>query len=478
MRKGNIFRKPAFNIIVTLLLIALLAFFYKYAMQNYTERLEKDLETLDTERLSQIEAMPKTIDEVLDIIGNPKSDKPIDKILLEYCKDNIKETIYDDIFNYLKTNNYSDDMWEKLCGYTLRALYDLANGIADEYNYIVEDTVDSLTLAFAGDVSLDTKWNWSPLYVHSNNRENLLEAAFSENLSQRMLDADLFCLNLESPFVSEGGRAIDNFWRHYSAPENADILSILGADLVNIANDRIYDYSAKGLGDTINALQDTDIMYVGAGEDLEDATLPRYLIAGGRKIAIVASTAPTTAPEATENSEGLIYSSKSKHFISMIKKAEENADYVIVYIDWGNGNNERADDAQKNLAYSFINSGADIVIGCRSMVMQSIEYYKGKPIIYGLGNFWYETDVHNTIFLEIKFSREEILPEDENSKKSTVTYVMEEEPMVYCLPCVQRGAVTTLVHGTDAGNAIVNRLVQISDNNISIDENGLLSEVE
>ena len=465
MRKGNIFRKPAFNIIVTLLLIVSLAFFYKYAMNHYTESLEKDLETLDTERLSQIEAMPKTIDDALDAIGNPKSIRTIDKVLLEYCKENIKETIYDDIFNYLKTNKYSDDMWETLCGYTLKALYDLANGIADEYNYIVRDADDMLTLAFAGDVSLDTKWDWSPLYVHSKNRDNLLEAAFSENLSQRMLDADIFCLNLESPFVEAGGKAVDNFWRHYSDPENVDVLNTIGADLVNIANDRIYDYSAKGLGDTINALHDSGIMYIGAGEDLEDATLPRYVIAGGRKIAIVASTAPTTAPEATENSEGLIYSSKSKHFISMIKKAEENADYVIVYIDWGNGNNERADDTQKDLAYSFINSGADIVIGCRAMVMQSIEYYKGKPIIYGLGNFWYETDAHNTIFLEVKFSREEILPEDENSKKSTVTYMME-------------GAVVTLVQGTNAGNTIINKLMQISDNNISIDENGLLSQAE
>lgn len=486
MRKNNFFHHPLFNFIATAILVLALAFFYKYALSNYNGAIRDDISNIDTERLAQLEAAPKSADDALNAIGKVESAREISYDLLEYCHDNIRDDIYNRIYDYMKENEYSDAMWETLCGYSLLALSDLSDGTAEEYNYVVKESGDSMTIAFAGDVSLDSNRNhwWSPLVVHRNNLTNLLESAFSSDLSEKMIGADLFCINLESPFVSGTGTPIDNNWRHASAVENVSVLGALGVDMVNIANDRIYDYSAKGLTDTLLALDSADVAYIGGGSNLQDARTPRYLIAGGRKIAFVSAAqikTATTAPEASSKNAGIMYATNSAYAFSMIEEARQNADYVVVYTDWDSGRNEKPDNTQIALAHSFVDAGADIVIGTRSTVMQGIEYYEGKPIVYGLGNFWYETDRHEALLLQIKFERNtNYVFSEENSAQvdeSKTTYSLSDEPTIYCLPCVQKDAVTRLVIGTDEGTAVINKLTQISDNKITIDENGKLAPI-
>ena len=488
-RKKNIFRNPVFNVIATVLLVAALAVFYKFALSDYGENIKGNLETIDTERLNQIVEVPKTAEDALEAIGKADSVRAIDISLIEYCHDNIRDDIYDRICEYMETNNYSDTMWEELCGYTLKALYDLAGEYTEDYNYIeVNDLEDSLTLAFAGDVNLDstTKHWWSPLVVHAKNRDNLLESAFSTSLSEKMLAADLFCVNLESPFVSGEGTPVDDKWRHASSAENVTVLGTLGVDMVNIANNRIFDYSEKGLTDTLNVLELNNIAYIGGGKNLDDARTPRYIIACGRKIAFVSTvqtkTDATMAPEATAKNAGVIYSTSSTYFNAMISEAAENADYVIVYTDWENGTNQKPEASQAVLAHNFIKAGADIVIGTKSDLIQSVEYYEGKPIIYGIGNFWYETDAHNALFVELNFKRNTVYntasPADSHFDATQTRYAVIKEPSVYLLPCSQKDAVTSLVLGTDAGNAILTELIDISDAKISIADDGKLAEVQ
>ncbi len=488
-RKNNLLRSPVFNILTTLLLVAVLALFYKFALTNYTNNLKNDLETIDTARINQVLEAPKTIDEALNVIGKVDSIRPIDVDIIEYCIENIRDDICDRICEYLEDTEYSDAMWEELCGYTLHALYDLTYENFEDYNYIeIQNAENELTITFAGDINLDTtkKHWWSPLVVHSRNRTNLLEAAFSSELSEKMLGADLFCVNLESPFISSGSQPIDNKWRHGSSAENVTVLGTLGIDLVNIANDRIFDYSASGLTDTLNALELNKISYIGGGKNLEDARTPRYILACGRKIAIVAAvqtkTDNTMAPEAGTKTPGLIYSTNSTYFNAMISNAAENADYVIVYTDWENGTNANPEASQAVLAHSFIKSGADIVIGTKSAIMQSIEYYEGKPIIYGIGNFWYETDRHEALLVEINFTKDIVYntasTTDSHFDYTQTRYAVNYEPTISCLPCIQDKAVTRLAAGTEEGTKIIDNLIKISESKIAIDAKGLLTEAE
>ncbi len=488
-RKNNLFRSPLFNILATLLLVAVLAFFYKYALSDYTDNLLNNLETIDTGRLNQVEEAPKTVDEALDAIGNVDSVRLVDSSIINYCIENIRDDICDRICEYLEDNEYSDVMWEELCGYTLHALYDLANENFLNYNYIdLGSSQDALTITFAGDINLDTtqKHWWSPLIVHSNNRANLLEAAFSSELSEKMLGADLFCVNLESPFISSDSHPIDNEWRHGSSAENVAVLGALGVDLVNVANDRIFDYSAKGLTDTLNTLELNKIAYIGGGKNLSDARTPRYILACGRKIAIVSAAQTkvdnTMAPEAGAKTPGLIYSTNSTYFNAMISEAAENADYVIVYTDWENGTNTKPNATQTVLAHNFVKFGADIVVGTKSTTMQSIEYYEGKPIIYGIGNFWYETDRHEALLVEISFKKETVYNTasitDSHFDYTQTRYAVNYEPTVSCLPCIQDEAVTRLVIGTEEGTKIISNLINLSEGSIAIDAGGILTEAE
>ena len=488
-RKNNLLRSPVFNILSTLILVAALAFFYKFALSDYNDNLKSDFETINTERLNQIVEAPKTIEEALNAIGRVNSVRPIDHSIIEYCTENIRDDISDRICEYIEDNEYSDVMWEELCGYTLHALYDLANENFENYNFIkLDNTDDELTITFAGDINLDTtqKHWWSPLMVHAKNRTNLLEAAFSSELSEKMLGSDLFCVNLESPFISSDSQPIDNKWRHGSSAENVTVLGTLGIDLVNIANDRIFDYSAKGLSDTLNALELNKIAYIGGGKNLADARTPRYILACGRKIAIVSAvqtkTDNTMAPEAGSKTPGLIYSTNSTYFNAMISEAAENSDYVIVYTDWKNGTNAKPDASQAVLAHNFIDSGADIVIGTKSAVLQSIEYYENKPIIYGIGNFWYETDKHEALLIEISFTRDTVYntasTTDSHFDYTQTRYAVNYEPTVSCLPCIQDSAVTKLTLGTEVGTNIISNLISISDGKVAIDASGILSEVE
>ncbi|MEE0970439.1 MAG: CapA family protein [Clostridia bacterium] len=487
-RRNNFFHSTAFNITATVLLICALAAFYKFAISDYSKNINKNFETMETDKVNNVEATPKTIEQAFDALKNVESSRTIDRNLLKYCNNNIRKDIYDRICDYMETNGtYDDSMWQELCGYTLNSLYDFANHFVteDNFNTFIEDS-NSFTIAFAGDVSLDTTpahW-WSPLVVHKNNRANLIESAFSSTLSQKMQEADVFCVNLESPFINESSIPVDNWFRHGAILENINVLGEMGVDFVNIANNRIYDYADDGFIRTLKALQLKNIKYVGGGESYSgDTSTPRYIYACGRKIAIV-SAAQTLfgnmAPESDKNTPGILYATNSTKFLTLISEAKENSDYVIVYIDWSEGANETPDETQKALAHSFVNAGADIVIGTRGTVMQSIEYYSGVPIIYGIGNFWYETDIHQTIFVEIKFDREVITESSQidtnviNEKKTT--YYMSGTPDIYCLPCVQDYAVTRLALGSDEGYAITSKLVALSNGKIAISKDGLLTE--
>ncbi len=487
MQKPNFFRSPAFNILATVVLVAALAVFYMFAIADYEDGVKESLDTLDTERLSQVIAIPKTLDEAYEVLEYVDSVREIDMNLIEYCRDNIRDDMYDRICEYMEAaEEYDDKMWEELCGYSLIALYDLANDLVDEDDgYIIKDDSDSLTLAFAGDVNLDARRNntWSPLVVHKDSTNNLLEAAFSPELSEKMIDADFFSVNLESPFITEDMKPTGGKWSHGSLSENVDVLGILGIDMVNLANDRIFDFGADGLAETVRTLKSAGIPYMGGGANLKDSRVIKYMIACGRKIAILSASQAKLAgyaPEPTSAEAGALYAESGTYFTDMIETARENADYVIVYADWAKVKTQKPDNKQVTLAHSFVDAGADIVIGVNGSVMQSVEYYNGAPIVYGLGYFWYETDRHETLFLEINFDRvmyTEASEEDPSVIDEAKTrYSPVSKPDVYLLPCIQDKAVTSLVLGTEDGDAIYEKLTNISDGKIMISEDGLLSE--
>ena len=491
MNKRRVFARPVIKIIGTVILVLLIAFFYRFAVSNYNNSIINGLETLDTSPLKRVEEAPKTLDEALEALGTPKSAVIIDSAFVEYCG-GLRDGVYDDIVNYLSENEYSDDMWKEICGQSVFALYDLsgADGDTDTEKEIIKETGDRLSLVFAGDVSLDSVWDWSPINVFADKRSTLLESAFSVEIAEKMIGSDMFCVSLESPITATKDRLKGQNYAHAAKPEDAEVLGLLGIDIVNIANNRIYDCAAAGFSDTLNALGKSGVAYIGGGKNSADATSPCYVIAGGRKVAYIAASREKTrlsAPEASGTNAGIVYMINSASVTNSISEARDNADYVIVYADFGNNN-----DTEKNkaLAHSFIDAGADIVIGCGADGMKPIEYYAEKPIIYNLGMFWYETDRHEAIMVELEFRSSAIdyeasdaetetsseTPDSTEKSKFRPAFEYSDAPSIYIIPCIQDGAATRLATGDDRTSVLGK--ITASSENVAIGENGLLTKAE
>lgn len=136
--------------------------------------------------------------------------------------------------------------------------------------------------------------------------------------------------------------------------------------MVNISNNHIYDYLEMGFQETIKTLEKGDILYCGEGKTA-------FYETKGVTVACIGYTGWNTS---------------NKKKISLdIKNAREKADLLILSFHWGAERSNYPDSTQKELGRFCIDEGADIVVGHHPHVIQGIEYYRGKYIVYSLGNF-------------------------------------------------------------------------------------------
>ena len=89
-----------------------------------------------------------------------------------------------------------------------------------------------------------------------------------------------------------------------------------------------------------------------------------------------------------------------------IRKLREQCDYLVVYVHWGIERKETPEDYQRSLGKQYIDAGADVVIGSHPHVLQGVEYYKGKPIVYSLGNFIFGSSIPKTALLKVQWDGE------------------------------------------------------------------------
>ena len=84
-----------------------------------------------------------------------------------------------------------------------------------------------------------------------------------------------------------------------------------------------------------------------------------------------------------------------------IRKQKQENDYVFVMVHWGIERDERPQEYQRTLGKQYIDAGADLVIGSHPHVLQGVEYYKEKAIVYSLGNFIFGSSIPRTALLEV-----------------------------------------------------------------------------
>ena len=283
------------------------------------------------------------------------------------------------------------------------ALYSAALEQGQNVRLVECADTESVTFAFAGDILLDDSYAIMSTY---RLRGSNMEDTFSPGLLERMRGADVFMLNNEFTFTTRGTPTEDKQYTFRAKPENVEFLHQLGVDIVSLANNHAYDYGEVSLLDTMETLKNADIPYVGAGHNLEEAMKPTYIIANGMKIAIVSGTqierngSPDTKG-ATENSPGVLRCMKPDNLLAVIKEAEENSDFTILYIHWGTEGQEGTDWLQEEQAPLYAEAGVDLIIGDHSHCLQRLDVVSGVPVIYSMGNYWFNSRTMNTCLVEI-----------------------------------------------------------------------------
>ncbi len=184
---------------------------------------------------------------------------------------------------------------------------------------------------------------------------------------------DFGILNLEGPITtSEVGQ--DKIYNFKFDPIVTDILSQNNFNLVNLANNHIYDYYSKGVEDTFHHLKTAGVEHFG-GMKLEDSYTIKSV--GDKKIAFVGID-ETTRPIKLDN------------FYPLLQKLKSENDFVFVNIHWGYEYDKLPSKFQEDIGHSLIDNGADVVIGHHPHVVQSVEVYKNGVIFYSLGNFIFD----------------------------------------------------------------------------------------
>jgi poly-gamma-glutamate capsule biosynthesis protein CapA/YwtB (metallophosphatase superfamily) len=210
-----------------------------------------------------------------------------------------------------------------------------------------------------------------------------------------LLAADIEFANLETP-ITERGDKTPKKWNFRSKARDLRIVRAAGITVVNIANNHVWDYGRDGFMDTLRSLEKDGWTYVGGGRDRAAAEEVRLFEFEGLTVGIVGLT--STHPEAGwagEAKPGVAYSDFDR-MAGIVGRAKARCDVLVVSF---HGGTELADDAneiQKAVAHAAIDAGADLFLGHHPHVLQPVELYKGKPILYSLGNFLFVSPTPTT----------------------------------------------------------------------------------
>ena len=348
------------------------------------------------------EKVVKTRDTVLDVYKKINDDS-IDKEFLNWVNSNYKGSI-DKLDSLLSKDKYDVSMWHKATGYSFIVLNDLYNKKYDTMDNIkIIDSKDISTLSFVGDVSLADNWFIAPKYDERGGINGVL----SSDILKLMKDSDLMVANSEFTVSNRGSKLPNKLYTFRAKPERLSIYSEMGVDMVTLANNHVYDYGDEAFLDMLDSFDEYKIPHIGAGHNISEAKKPYYFIINGYKFAFVSATRAEKyimTPGATEDSLGVFRCYDPTQLINTIKELRLENDYVIPIVHFGKEDSHELEDEQVSSARSYIDAGADVVVGHHAHTLQGIEIYNDKPIIYNLGNFLFNDLVVDTAVFQIKLN--------------------------------------------------------------------------
>jgi poly-gamma-glutamate capsule biosynthesis protein CapA/YwtB (metallophosphatase superfamily) len=235
---------------------------------------------------------------------------------------------------------------------------------------------------------------------------------------ERIRGADLAFVNLEC-VLSDRGAIVEKGERkpfpYRGRPGMVRFLKEAGVDVVSQANNHAGDYGPKALLDSLAILRSQGIVPLGAGKNADEARRIRYTRAGGAVVAWIAWDTQENTFAARPELAGTFYLAEPEALEALgplIREARRFADVVILTPHWGPNWAAAPTPERRRLARSLIRAGADAILGHSSHVVQGMEVYRNRPILYDMGSLLFDSvsdpRIRDSLFFEIRLSKEGI----------------------------------------------------------------------
>lgn len=271
--------------------------------------------------------------------------------------------------------------------------------------YVVEDDTVSVAITAAGDCTFGTDINYISEYCFDSVYKKIGgdSSYFFKNVAKYFKYDDLSIVNFEGT-LSENGERQEKEYAFRGNPEYAKILTASSVECANLSNNHTMDYGAVAFADTKKTLSDNGITWF-SGKD--------YAIreVNGVKTALVGVN---------------FLRGEQKNFLSVLEEAKKhNPQLIILNVHWGIERNATPEPEQVEFAHMAIDNGVDLILGHHPHVLQGIEKYRDRYIVYSLGNFCFGGSVN---------------PTDKDTMIFKQTFAFEEgnlipEDNVYVIPC-------------------------------------------
>lgn len=220
------------------------------------------------------------------------------------------------------------------------------------------------TLTFVGDIMLDR-------YVRTTINQHSPTWPF-EKVRQELV-GDLVVGNLEGPITNSPSVATNTNLIFTFDPKHTSGLVDAGFTHLSLANNHTLNFDESGLANTRSVLNEKGLHNFGDPKNRNGFSLTIEL--NNHRVTLIGY-------------HGLV--SGRDNVVTEIQQAKSKKDLVIVVPHWGNEYQLRASTKQTDDAHTFIDAGADLIIGAHPHVIQPIEVYRGKMIFYSLGNFLFD----------------------------------------------------------------------------------------
>lgn len=259
---------------------------------------------------------------------------------------------------------------------------------------------NNLTLLIVGDIMLGED------FIRFKQEHAVSYEYPFEKTKEIFKSADIAFGNLECT-LSKSGTLREKGPNLYSPPESINALKYLNFSIVSLGNNHINDFGEGGIIETTKILKDNNILFFGAGRDLNGASKEAIIERNGLKISFLGYTTDEEHVKsiiAGPNTAGCVFYDFEK-IKEDIEGVRNKSDIICISLHWGYEHYTYPSPEQIELAHKIIDAGAQIIIGHHPHVIQGFERYNKGLIFYSLGNFFFPNVYDKSGFLH-KWSKE------------------------------------------------------------------------